>query len=85
MQVIVLGTGAVGAYYGGQLARAGHAVTCFTRGATLVAIEERGMEIRTPEGAFQSHVSATDRSERLASADFAILTDTELRVYSSGT
>jgi len=73
MQVIVLGTGAVGAYYGGQLARAGHAVTCFTRGATLVAIEERGIEIRTPEGAFQSHVSATDRSERLASAEFAIL------------
>ena len=28
MKVIVLGTGAVGAYYGGQLARAGHEVTC---------------------------------------------------------
>ncbi len=38
MKVIVLGTGAIGAYYGAQLARAGHAVTCFARGANLGAI-----------------------------------------------
>jgi 2-dehydropantoate 2-reductase len=73
MKVIVLGTGAVGAYYGGQLARAGHEVTCFARGATLTAIEQRGLEIRTPDGVFQARVTATDRASALARADCALL------------
>src|SRR5437899_2450043 len=73
MKVVVLGAGAVGAYYGGQLARAGHEATCFARGATLAALRERGLEIRTPEGAFPARVAATDRVEALGSADFAIL------------
>src|SRR5437016_3608800 len=73
MKVIVLGTGAIGTYYGGQLARAGHAVTCFARGANLAAIQERGLEIRTPEGAFRARVSATARLDSAAPADFAIL------------
>src|SRR6266508_550317 len=73
MKVIVLGTGAVGASYGGQLARAGHEVTCFARGANLAAIQERGLEIRTPEGAFRARVTSTDRAEALRPADFAIL------------
>ncbi len=73
MKVIVLGTGAIGAYYGGQLARAGHEVTCFARGANLAAIQERGLEIRTPEGAFRARVTSTDRAEALRPADFAIL------------
>src|SRR6266480_570106 len=73
MKVIVLGTGAIGAYYGAQLARAGHAVTCFARGANLGAIQERGLEVRTPEGAFRPRVTATDRADALPPADFAIL------------
>src|SRR5437879_2559431 len=73
MKVIVLGTGAIGTYYGGQLARAGHTVTCFARGANLAAIQERGLEIRTPEGAFRARVSATARLDSVAPADFAIL------------
>jgi 2-dehydropantoate 2-reductase len=73
MKVIVFGTGAIGAYYGGQLARAGHAVTCFARDANLAAIQERGLELRTPDGTFQARVTATDRAEALAPADFGIL------------
>jgi 2-dehydropantoate 2-reductase len=73
MKVIVLGTGAVGGYYGGQLARAGHDVTCFARGANLAAIQERGLEVRTPERVFHARVCATDRPDALAPADFAIL------------
>src|SRR5438046_10512575 len=73
MKVIVLGTGAIGAYYGAQLARAGHAVTCFARGANLGAIQERGLQVRTPEGGFRAPVTATGRAESLAPADFAIL------------
>jgi 2-dehydropantoate 2-reductase len=61
MKLVVLGSGAVGAYYGGLLADAGHDVTCFARGASLAAIGERGLEIRTPEGTFQARVTATPR------------------------
>jgi 2-dehydropantoate 2-reductase len=73
MKLVVLGSGAVGAYYGGLLARAGHEVTCFARGANLAAIAARGLEIRTPQGTFQARVTATDRAESLAPADVAIL------------
>jgi 2-dehydropantoate 2-reductase len=73
MNVVVLGSGAVGAYYGGQLARVGHTVTCFARGASLAAIQERGLEIRTPDATFRARVAVTDRPEALQPADFAIL------------
>jgi 2-dehydropantoate 2-reductase len=73
MQVVVLGAGAVGAYYGGLLARAGHEVTCFARGANLAALRAHGLEVRTPEGAFTASVVATDHAGALTPADVAIL------------
>jgi 2-dehydropantoate 2-reductase len=73
VKVIVLGAGAIGAYYGGQLARAGREVTLFARGDNLAAIRRRGLEIRTPEGSSVVQVAATDRLEELGAADFAIL------------
>ena len=73
MKVIVLGAGAIGAYYGGQLARAGHEVTLYARGDNLAAIRRRGLEIRTPEGSSVVQVTATDSVDDLGAADFAIL------------
>jgi 2-dehydropantoate 2-reductase len=73
MKVIVLGAGAIGAYYGGQLARAGHDVTLYARGDNLAAIRKHGLEIRTPEGSATVELAATDRAEQLGEADFAIL------------
>ena len=73
MKVIVLGAGAIGAYYGGQLTRAGHDVTLYARGDNLAAIRQRGLEIRTPEGSSVVKVAATDSVEELGAADFAIL------------
>ena len=73
MKIIVLGAGAIGAYYGGQLARAGHDVTLYARGENLAAIRRSGLEIRTPEGSTVVKVAATDRADDLAAADFAIL------------
>ena len=69
----MLGAGAIGAYYGGQLARAGHDVTLYARGENLAAIRRAGLEIRTPEGSTIVHVAATDRADELGAADFAIL------------
>jgi 2-dehydropantoate 2-reductase len=73
LKVIVLGAGAIGAYYGGQLARTGHAVTLYARGENLTAIRRSGLEIRTPEGSTVLQVAATDRADELGAADFAIL------------
>ena len=73
MKVQILGAGAVGACFGGQLALIGHDVTCFARGANLAAIREHGLEIRTPDGVFHAPVTATDRPEILSPADFAVL------------
>jgi 2-dehydropantoate 2-reductase len=73
MKVQILGAGAVGACFGGQLARAGHEVTCFARGANLAALRERGLEIRSPEGTLHVPMMTTDRPEMLSAADFAIL------------
>lgn len=73
MKVVILGAGAVGTYYGGMLARGGHDVTCFARGANLAAIRERGIEIRTPEERFAVPVQATDRPDELEPAHVALL------------
>ena len=48
MKFSILGSGAVGGYYGAKLVRAGHDVTFIARGAHLAAIRARGLEIRSP-------------------------------------
>src|SRR3989449_8264973 len=73
MKVIVLGTGAIGAYYGAQLARAGHAVTCFARGANRGAIKERGAGRRPPGGGSGPPGTARAGPEQRGPADFGIL------------
>jgi 2-dehydropantoate 2-reductase len=47
MRFAILGSGAVGGYFGAKLARAGQAVTFIARGAHRDAIRERGLEIRS--------------------------------------
>ncbi|MBI4608081.1 MAG: 2-dehydropantoate 2-reductase [Candidatus Rokubacteria bacterium] len=47
MKILVMGTGAVGGYFGAKLARAGEAVTFVARGAHLDAIRARGLRIRS--------------------------------------
>jgi len=43
----ILGSGAVGGYYGAKLARAGHRVSFLARGAHLAAMREGGLQIRS--------------------------------------
>jgi 2-dehydropantoate 2-reductase len=73
VRIVVLGAGAIGAYYGGQLARAGHDVVLYARGENLDAIREHGLELRTPDGSSTIRIEATDRVDELGAADFAIL------------
>jgi len=50
MNIVVMGAGAVGGYFGGRLAQAGHRVTLVARGAHLRALQESGLRLRSPLG-----------------------------------
>jgi 2-dehydropantoate 2-reductase len=45
MRVLVMGSGGVGGYFGGLLAKAGHDVTFVARGAHLEAIQSNGLTV----------------------------------------
>jgi 2-dehydropantoate 2-reductase len=74
MRVSILGSGAVGGYYGAKLARAGHEVTFIARGAHLAAIRARGLEIRSPMlGDFTVRAAAEDDPARVGPVDLVIV------------
>ena len=73
MRIAVLGAVGVGSYYGGTLARAGHAVTLLARGVHLNALRVRGLEVRTPEDRFTVAVQATDDPKAFGACDVAIV------------
>ena len=50
-RISVIGAGAVGAYYGGRLAKAGHAVDFLTR-SDAVAFRTAGLRVRSVDGDF---------------------------------
>src|SRR5947209_5781169 len=70
MRVLVMGSGAIGGYYGGLLARRGHDVAFVARGAHLAAMQERGLEIRSGEGtiALRPVRAVAPRAEAIADA-----------------
>ena len=55
MKIAIMGTGAVGGYFGACLARAGHDVTFIARGAQLAAFQTKGLTIDDPRGSFVIH------------------------------
>jgi 2-dehydropantoate 2-reductase len=73
MRFTIIGAGGVGAYFGGELARAGHDVTMFARGAHLDALRRNGLTVRTPDGGFVARVGATSEPSELPAADTAIV------------
>lgn len=52
MKIAMMGTGGVGGYYGGLLARTGQDVTFIARGAHLAAIQEKGLQVKSVHGDF---------------------------------
>jgi 2-dehydropantoate 2-reductase len=72
MRVCVVGSGAVGGFYGAKLARAGHDVTFIARGAHLEAIRSRGILVKSPLGDFTVKAPAEDRPEAVGQVDFVI-------------
>ncbi|MFB3854671.1 MAG: ketopantoate reductase family protein [Vicinamibacterales bacterium] len=72
MRFAVVGSGAVGGYYGARLARAGHDVAFLARGAHLAAIRERGLEIRSPLGDFVTRAPATNDPTEVGPVDVVL-------------
>ena len=70
----ILGSGAVGGYYGAKLARAGHRVSFLARGAHLAAMREGGLQIRSPLGDFTVSVEATDDPSLVGPVDVVLFT-----------
>ena len=87
MRVAVMGTGGVGGYYGGMLARSGEDVTFIARGDHLEAMLSRGLTLKTTHaGEFNIPVKATDDPVEIGSVDLVIFcvktydTDTAARI-----
>ncbi len=73
MKFVIAGAGAVGAYIGAGMARAGLDVTLFARGPQLQAIAAQGVRVVSPDGDFEAHPKATGDLESIGPADVVFL------------
>lgn len=75
MRFAIVGSGAVGGYFGAKLARSGQDVTFIARGAHLAAIREYGLRIQSPTlGDFVVHASAHDDTSKVGPVDAVLFT-----------
>ncbi len=72
MRFAVVGSGAVGGYYGARLARAGQEVSFIARGVHLDAIRARGLSIRSALGDFTVHAPAENDAARVGRVDVVL-------------
>jgi 2-dehydropantoate 2-reductase len=73
MKVCIYGTGAVGGYFGGRLAQAGHDVTFIARGRHLDAILANGLSVQSINGDFTIHpATATNRPDQVGPVDVVL-------------
>ncbi len=83
MRFAILGSGAVGGYFGAKLARSGQDVTFIARGAHLEAIRERGLEIKSAKlGDFVVRAGAESDTSRVGPVDVAIVS---VKAYDNAT
>jgi 2-dehydropantoate 2-reductase len=73
MRFVIAGAGAIGAYMGARMARAGLDVTLFARGPHLRAMQERGIRVRAVEGDFEAHPNVSGDLEAIGPADVVFL------------
>jgi len=74
MRFAILGSGAVGGYFGARLARAGQDVTFIARGAHRDAIREHGLEVRSATlGDFVVRAPAESDTTRVGPVDVVIV------------
>jgi 2-dehydropantoate 2-reductase len=74
MKIAIFGTGGVGGYFGGRLAKAGEDVTFIARGKHLDALLKSGLQVASVYGDFTIQpVKATNITESVGLVDVVIL------------
>jgi 2-dehydropantoate 2-reductase len=73
MHFAIVGSGAVGGYYGARLAWSGQKVSFLARGAHLRAIRERGLMVWSPLGDFTVRAQAEEDPSRIGPVDVVLL------------
>ena len=73
MNIVVFGTGGVGGYFGGKLAKAGFNVTFIARGKHLEAIKNKGLQVKSIYGDFTVNPKVTDDISQIKNPDLIIL------------
>ena len=74
MKIAIVGAGAIGAFLGAKLALSGEDVYLIARGPHLKAMQADGVRVRSPDGDFEAHPTATDDYESIGPVDFVFLT-----------
>lgn len=83
MRFAILGSGAVGGYFGAKLAKTGQEVTFIARGAHLEAIRARGLEIQSAKlGDFVVRAPAESDTVKVGPVDVAIVS---VKAYDNAT
>jgi len=73
MKYLVVGAGAIGAYIGARMAKAGFDVTLFARGPHLLAMQERGVQVKSAEGDFTAHPKVAGALDQVGPVDVIFL------------
>jgi 2-dehydropantoate 2-reductase len=74
MKIAIIGTGGVGGYFGGMIAKAGYDVTFVARGENLKAMKEKGLTVKSILGDFHLEtVKVTDQIKDIEQAGLVII------------
>lgn len=73
MKFLIVGAGAIGAYVGARMARAGLDVTLFARGPHLRAMQQNGVQVRSADGDFQAQPRIIGSLEEAGPVDVVFL------------
>jgi len=73
MNIVIIGAGGVGGYFGGKLALAGYPTTFIARGQTLEKIKQNGLQVKSILGDFHVYPEVTDNFEVIKTADLILL------------
>ena len=82
MRIAIVGSGAVGGYFGAKLAQSGQDVTFIARGRHLAAIREGGLRVRSPKlGDFTVRANAEEDTTKVGPVDLALFS---VKAYDNG-
>jgi len=73
MKFLIAGAGAIGAYIGACMARAGLDVTLFARGPHLRAMQEHGVQVKSGDGDFVARPKVASSLEEVGPVDVVFL------------